>query len=287
MKNIIVLSIIAFVVIFCGACDKIDPPYREQHATDTSSTYKRKILVEDFTGQKCGSCPAAHRVLAYLTDTLYKGTIIPIAIHAGSMAVPDADFPINYRTTVGDQIFVDFDILYTPYGMVNRSYFNGDIVLLKESWASAIQYQLDSVVPYKISINPDCDFNTSSRIATITAETKFLENITAVLNICVYITEDSIVSKQEDYDHTPYLIPDYLHRHVLRGAAITGAYGEKLFNGSVASEQIITKTYQVYIDPAWNEKHCAAIIFIYEDQGTIQGKIHKEIQQAAEVKITE
>jgi hypothetical protein len=285
--NLLIPALLLFGIF--SACDKIDPPYLQQRQTDTddtSSTYKRMILVEEFTGQQCFNCPTTARLITKLMDSVYIGKLIPISFHAGGDAEPaPPTWPIDYTTSIGDQLYNDFGVQGTPAVAINRSYFNDEIIQYVDGWVSVIQYQLDSVVPYKLAINISSAYNEVSRQATIAVETEFLEDVSDELYLCVYVTEDSIVSKQQDSPST--FITNYVHRHVFRCAVNTGAYGEVILNGAAANKQKIVKNYSLNLDPGWNDDNCHIIAFIYADHGTTQGKVHKEVHQAAEAKVVE
>jgi len=145
MRYTILFASLLLFTIF--SCDKVDPPYTTQSQTpvDTGSTktYIQKVMVEDFTGHKCGTCPAAHRVLDDLVD-VYGEKLVPMAIHAGWFAQVTTDYPEDFQTTEGTTIFNDFNIQNTPFGMVNRTPYQGELVLTKDKWGSAIQNILDS-----------------------------------------------------------------------------------------------------------------------------------------------
>ncbi len=77
---------------------------------------KRTILLEEFTGMKCGYCPIGHKTCDQLAAK-YPGKCYHINIHAGSFAT---GIP-NYKTTDGNTLLsAFFDGDGYPSGMVNR-----------------------------------------------------------------------------------------------------------------------------------------------------------------------
>jgi hypothetical protein len=105
--------------------------------------------------------------------------------------------------------------------------------------------------------------------------------------LCIFMTEDSIIGKQEDYDlPPPYIVDNYVHRHVLR-CSLNGEYGTLLKKGIIEKNRVFRKCYTVTLTSTWNAPHCSAVAFVYADHGTESGKIHKEIQQVTEAKIIE
>ena len=112
--TVLFASLILFALF---SCDKVEPPYTTQTQTpvDTGATktYVQKVMVEDFTGHLCGTCPAAHRVLDDLVN-VYGDKLVPIAIHAGFFARTTTEYPEEFKTTEGTTIFDDFQIQDTP-----------------------------------------------------------------------------------------------------------------------------------------------------------------------------
>lgn len=264
MKNYIyLLSIFSLLVIF--SCDKIDPPYtnQSQNPIDTSHTkvYVQKVMVEDFTGHKCGTCPAAHRVLDGLVD-VYGDKLVPIAVHAGWFAQTTTDYPEDFQTTEGTAIFNDFNIQNTPFGMVNRTPYQGELVLTKDNWGAAIQNILDST---QLSVGIDIDnvYNSTSNNLDCNVKVTFLNNLSDTLSLAVYFTEDSIVSKQTDYEATPVDVENYIHKHVLRGS-LNGTYGEQIILGTAITGGTVDRQYSLSLDTSkYNMNNCYAIAFVF------------------------
>ena len=57
----------------------------------------RVVLIEDFTGQNCINCPAAHEVIEPL-QMQYPDNVVAVSIHAGAFGIPvdRTDFTTNY-----------------------------------------------------------------------------------------------------------------------------------------------------------------------------------------------
>ena len=134
MKNTIYTLIIGLFLF--SACDKIEGPYVELNNSQTvvddfpeldrSSVY-RKILMEEFTGHLCVNCPVGHAKISELAS-LFGDTLVPICIHAGTLANPAAGglFIYNFKTPEGDKFFQDFEVSEIPSAVVNRVKHGGD-----------------------------------------------------------------------------------------------------------------------------------------------------------------
>ena len=81
MNRYFSVAICVMLVLLLSACDEIAPPYKQSGGV-VVVTGEQKVLIEDFTGFRCGNCPSA----AETADNLYKaykGKIIVIGIHSG------------------------------------------------------------------------------------------------------------------------------------------------------------------------------------------------------------
>ena len=122
MRNII--TIFTIILAF-NSCETIDEPYLIDDGivpVDTTSSYVKKILIEDFTAHKCKYCPDAAREIEGLYE-IYKDQIIGMAIHPNNeLAYPNSAgtaFTYDFRTEAGSNIFnplikLKFAILKLP-----------------------------------------------------------------------------------------------------------------------------------------------------------------------------
>ena len=84
MKSNNLISAI-ILLISLVSCDIIDQPFIEDGnycGNDSVSFTIKKVLIEDFSGHKCGNCPRAKEQLDIL-ENKYCDHIISITIHSG------------------------------------------------------------------------------------------------------------------------------------------------------------------------------------------------------------
>jgi len=81
MKKLLALSSALLIVVIFNSCDKISAPYKKPIIIPAG---ERNVLVEDFTGHKCGFCPRATRA-AYDLKQSYGDRMIVLSVHAGSL----------------------------------------------------------------------------------------------------------------------------------------------------------------------------------------------------------
>lgn len=290
MKKIIYPVLILFALVF-SSCDYvsnvIEPSSNNGGGnTDTTKIY-RKVLVEDYTGHKCGNCPAAANELKKL-DSIYHGKIVPLAVHAGFFANINATYTTDFRTPEGTTFDTDFGVSVAgnPNGLINRSgYGTPDFIRAWTTWETALNPIVSQEADFKIEIANTYASGTKQVTSAITV--KALKALTGNYKLSVLIAEDSIISKQLDYSlpSGQQLVTDYNFMHVLRGS-LNSAYGEQAWNGSIASGANIVKTYSNFqLANNYIAKNCHIIAFIYNADNT--STTYREVLQAEMKRVTE
>ena len=217
MKNIITLF--SFILIITS-CDVVEGPYLIDDGgvtpVDTSTTtYVKKILIEDYTGHTCPNCPSAARELDAIHD-VYGDQIIGMALHVSTaFARPpsheDPKFQYDFRTKWGTDWDNFFGISNTglPRGMVNRIGYPNEHKLGKNEWLAAVLTELEKDIDFGISIAS----NITEGSGTITINTELLNTINGDYNLLVCLTESNIINWQKDGQND---VENYEHNHVLR-----------------------------------------------------------------------
>jgi hypothetical protein len=279
MKRILTLLLSAGIsaLIFSG-CDQVDPPYTNTNVDTTGSTpQSQKVLLEDYTGHKCGNCPRATRS-AYDLKAIYGDRLIILAVHAGFFAGTNIPpFTYDFKCTEGVQLDTDFGVSAAgnPNGLVNRRQVSGSYIIDYLDWGSQVSSILGSNPDSPVIIEIENSYNASTRELETTVNTEFMSSLSGSYTLTVYLAEDSIINWQKDYDVTPNDIPNYAHREVLRGS-MNGTYGTALSASSQGSTatNVFTKT----LDAGWDENHMTVIAFV-SDAST------KEIIQVQQTEI--
>jgi hypothetical protein len=279
MKNILLITIGVFLFI---SCDVIEKPFInieedltpvEFPALDPDTVY-RKLLFEEYTGHRCTNCPNAHDRVAALLIT-YGDTLIPIGIHAGSLAATNAEYPYDFTNPISVQLFNDFSIPFVPIAIVNRIKFS------QNSWGSPLsswQNHIDMVDRTKkyAAIQMINEFDNQTRELTAHAKVTILDQITDIVQLCFVIIEDDIVKPQL---RDGIRIPEYNHKHVLRGS-LNGNYGAQLtLDGIVEKDSAYQKAYKIsFENKDWNEDNCYVVVYLINMET-------KEILQVEHLKV--
>ena len=215
----VVLILLAIGIFFYPSCDIVEAPYMvENNNTIDTSSVKRKVLIEEFTGHNCSGCPAAADELSSLQN-VYENRVIGIAIHPTYLAsqlstftVPQGSqgaFSYDFRTKWGDEIGDLIGPLPSgiPLGSVNRV---GDLMGSSSSWGAVVQEELEKDAIFSIDIIS----NMISNSGTVSILIEALEDISEQHNVVICLTESKIINWQliEGIGN----VDDYEHNHVLR-----------------------------------------------------------------------
>jgi len=252
-----------FASAFFAGCDIIEPPYKQQ--SGQIGTAERKVLLEDFTGHTCVNCPTA-ALLSQNLKTIYGDKLIVMAVHAGYFARPQsAPFNTDYRSQAGeawDQFF-NISANGNPNALINRIRNNTFWHFPPGSWSTTVAEAMQGEASAKIELTTM--YNASSRRLDITAKTIFVSARQGSVKLQVCLVEDSLVSAQRNNDPnagaTP-VIPQYVHRHVLR-EAINGIWGDPILSNPQPGHSA-TKSYQLTLPSAYKAEHCSVVVFVYD-----------------------
>jgi len=277
-KHIITLFIIT-IILSSNSCDIIEGPYIINNDTTPidTSTYVKKVLIEDFTGHRCPNCPSAAEELAALQN-YYGDKVIGIAIHPSSQAfstpspLTSSSYTYDFRTEFGDDIDDVFELTTEglPRGMVNRVGFDTDHQLGKDEWSSAVQTELAKDPIFGITLSS----NVSSGNGTISVTVKALSNINLNkteeiedYNIVICLTENEIIEWQKD--NAAGDIEEYEHNHVLR-TILNSTFGESIGNSFVEGD-IWEKDYSVDITTLENINENYSLNTLFMGNGNCKG----------------
>jgi thiol-disulfide isomerase/thioredoxin len=283
MKKIILNSIvITLTSLILFSCDYVkdvrDPNF-------SVAGGNRKVLVEDYTGHKCGNCPAAADTLKYL-EHKYEGRIIPLAIHAGFFASVNSSYPTDFRTTDGNAYDSQFGISAAgnPNGLINRvGHGTGGFIKAYSVWESEVAQMLATTSKFELKIKNTFTLGSNNLNTSITV--KSLANNTGNYKLVVLLTEDSIIAEQLDYrlPSGSQQIPNYEFNHVLRGA-INSTWGDQIFvSGAVANDSIVKSFNNYTISGSYNPAKCHVIAYVYDADSN--SPTYYEVLQAEEAKV--
>lgn len=277
-----------FTVLFVAgvfvSCDEIEKPYLRDDTPGNGNgdgDAIQNVLIEEFTGHKCVNCPAAHDLLGNLKNE-YGDSLIIVSIHAGFFATPDNSgaYTTDLRTTAGEELHDAYGVSSYPSGMINRGKDQEETVLRKDIWNGRIKQQMGAST--KASLSIEYEFDAQTRNLSADVDIEFLDEVSGVYRLSVYITEDGIIAPQKNDNENVGPVPeimDYEHNHVLRGT-MNGTWGDPVSDKVVTTGTVYSLSYDDFAIPEeWNEANLSLIAFVYsqEDQSVLQAeKVHIE-----------
>jgi len=275
MNKYLFIFFLGTVALLISACDKIEKPYMKvNNNVDTAEcpipTFpafitKRKVILEEFTGHKCPNCPTG-ATTAHALLTTFGDQLTVVAIHAGYFATADnnGDFTANFSTPEGEALATNFNVTVNPIGIVNRTKYNSSYLINLGDWNTAISNIIN--LPAKMYLQTITQLKTPDTSFCIHTKVNFLQNMQGNFNLCVFITEDSIVAPQATNDVTNYpsgVISDYKHNHVLR-KVLGGTWGQSIATGQVYADSSLVKSFKLVPISGWKLSNCEVVSFVYD-----------------------
>lgn len=255
MKKIILFIALVLLAV---SCDVVNEPYLQNEAT--VGTFKKKIVLLDFTAINCVYCPNANKVSQALATLYGEENVILLGSHASTLAIPKKPEDVDLRSETSEELFSKFATPTTglPIGMVNQKFRNGVRLMNFGMW--------DKEIIEESYLEPDLDmdmalvYDEAESTVSITVNCDYLNKGSSDDNLCIYITEDSIVAPQKNNNE---VIHDYVHNHVLRGS-VTGSFGEQLKSGGAIAGEKLTKKYTYKIPAAFRHNKLRFIAFVQD-----------------------
>jgi len=274
------LLLLAIITLSFVACDDVEDPYEHLpkvsscQVTDSSQVIQktsdqdfgaRKLLLEEYTGIRCGNCPDMANIINSISAT-FGDSVIVVALQAytSSLSAPDDKHPIDLRNpalTVYDGSIQNGSTI--PYALVNDKSSNGKAgqgnvrsmseALLKDaSWHTSNKLKLSM----KSSFSQECN----SVLLEVNSEA--LADLPNGANLIVYLLENNMEAPQTQYNALTVEEfatwndenPEYpvkkkqKHKHVLR-AAYPSPWGEELFVSSTSAGTIANNVINFCIEP--------------------------------------
>lgn len=246
----------------------------------------KRVLIEDFTGQRCVNCPDATAVIEQLMDDYGADNIIAVGLYGGDMGYLNGK-PMPLTCDEAQWYYEYFNITGQPSVKVDR----GNTSLNLGEWPTYVRDRIQQKAP--LSLEVTCNYDEASRNVEITINADIVQNVTVdslgnviidspeVVNgkLQVWLTEDSIVSSQLKYvGKDAVMDSEYVHNHVFR-ASVNNLAGESfVLNRGETTKR--TFTYTVSED--WKPEDMSVVTFVFNDSGVLQAAKAPLIPKAEE-----
>ena len=250
---------------------KINPTDTTSEDTTAEAIAPNNILIEDFTGHTCGNCPDAARE-AKKIEGKYPGRVFVMGVHCSFFAkpknYPDGSFKEDFRIPAGEALDSKFGVSSAglPKGIINRGKFGTQnlAILGSTEWEGKVN-QLLAAESYGVKVNLVPSFSPGSRLVSVSSNLKFQKGFTGNLKMAMYVTEDSLVNWQKDYNPNfqPENNPNYVHMHVLRADLTTSNLSDVLNTSPIAVNETFSFSWSTSLQTKVKEKNCHVLMVIY------------------------
>jgi len=223
--------------------------------------FKKRVLIEDYTGTWCGFCPrVAHAIELTMAQT---DAAVPVAIHRPSSNPSDGNYdPYNYDTS---ELEATLAAAGYPKGYLNRTL----------RWTFPEPNNIAQAIALTQGENPKLGLALTPIVSgnniNLNVNVKFSKDFTGV-KLVVYVLENGLLYEQHNY--TDYyggvdVIEDYHHNHVLR-SILTPQLGEAISATDTTSGRTFTKSFNIYVPSnVANMANLEFVAFVLDASGKV------------------
>ena len=310
MKNLYqILFFLSGTVLLFTSCDKVDYPYEKvasinldttlypngtwddylanEYPTFTQNTNTNvNVLIEDYTGHKCLTCPNAADV-AHGVHLNNPNRVFVASIHSGPGTTSFQSANPNHTKYYTDHTNPDgiaygnefkngYGFFANPQGNVNRAKGNGLMFTLSGMWQSRADDIMNANV-LKANIQSVFNYYSSTNGGFLHVEIEKKTSEAINMNSVVYVIQDSLVDWQ--------LMPDnsdnefYVHRDKHLGSIDNNAFGVNAFTADAAAGDKVILDYSYKIPNGLDASNMHLLIYVYDtDTYEILQVIKQKIQ---------
>lgn len=225
----------------------------------------KNVLIEDFTGVRCGNCPKGHEAIEALVAD-HGSRMVPIATHGydfPQFTSPYSGFD-DFRTTFAAQIY---DIIGKPAGLPFASFDRTEFSSNTSGWIAAAENRMNTITPKANLSITNNQLDEAGKKFTALYRVSFCDSLNEDVFISIAFLESHIISKQLD-DHAGGTVDNYEHNHVLRTYPI---FASKL-NDALPVEKGRTWEKQFTFDAATvkNFNNGYAVLIVHKAKDILQ-----------------
>ncbi len=232
-------------------------------APEVSGYFKKRVLIEDYTGTWCGNCTRVAHAINLVADKTDKAVVV--AIHSGND-------PYNFAAIAPlKNLILPNSALALPVSRLNRM----------TKWTFPETTNTKEAVDLTGN-NSGLGLVMNSKIesGTLNVEVKinFAQANYSNLKLVLYLLEDKLIYKQfnyTDFFNAVNPILNFEHNHVLR-SSLTNILGDAITDNIVVN-QIITKNFNLLVPSnIANKENISFVAFVVgEDNKVINVRASK------------
>lgn len=224
--------------------------------------FRKKMLIEDYTGTWCGFCPR----VAWAIELVHQQTddAIAVAIHGPSSDPSNAGYdPYNFDAKELTDLL---NFSGYPQGYLNRM----------TRWKALQPNNIDQAIALTQGENPKMGLAITSTVEggniNMDVNVQFGKDFGNKLRLVVYVVENGLIYEQHNY--TDYydgvdVIEDFEHNHVLK-ACLTQLLGDDIDGTQTKLAQTYTRNFAVAV-PAniANAENIEFIAFVVDENNNV------------------
>ncbi|MBL4861618.1 MAG: Omp28-related outer membrane protein [Crocinitomicaceae bacterium] len=231
---------------------------------DNLTPQDRVLLMQEFTGVYCYTCPLAHYITSDLIQ-MYPNRIAAMNIHSHFYSIYDDPNVMgnlyDFRTEDGDSMVSMLGgVMSVPSAAFNMKLLAGEANITsnaRDNWMGYASNELST--PPKVNIEMATSFDNSTRNVKIVVKYHALEDLNENLYHSIAIVENDIIDKQ--FVDTA-VVNDYHHMHIFRDM-VTDAKAD--FIGITPTQgQVFIKVFNYTIPAEWNENNIDVISYVHQ-----------------------
>ena len=212
--------------------------------------FKKRVLVEDYTGTWCGWCPR----ISYAIEKLEEQTddAVIVAAHQGD--------PMQFSQITA--LMNAFGVTGFPTGIINRS---GSWSYPQPNNIGQVTAQLFEPANVGLAINSSINGDDLS----INIKAKIGSNYSS-LKLAVYVVEDKLIYDQQNY--TSYygggsVLENFNHHNVLR-ESLTNILGDQIPTASLVYGKVFEKDFSYKVPNNYNKSNIKIVSFVTTGEST-------------------
>lgn len=220
----------------------------------------KRVLIEDFTGQRCVNCVNGAATIEQIMETYGEENVIAVGLYGGALGsepLGGPPYPLTIEESEWYYAHWGIEGSPQPMAMIDR----GAIISNIADWPAAVRDRIQMQAP--VLLEASCNYDAASRQVEITVDADGVSAISGQLQ--VWLTEDSIVSKQSIPGQRE-MDEDYVHNHVFR-ATVNAPMGDAV---TIGVGERVTRTFTYTLKEDWVADNMSVVTFIYDDSGVLQ-----------------
>lgn len=231
---------------------------------------ERVVLIEEFTTEQCGNCPAAANTLSsYVHNPEYEGRIAVVCHHSGYYTDKfTTDFDKDYTW------FYNSGSTYAPAMMIDRNTVASTPVMQVSSQSLNRELANRYAKPAQLGllIEGDFDENNPDNLVIRVIGKNYTNTLCDNPTITLYLVENNIHSSTQSFGGS-----DFIHQHV--GRAVNSTWGVPV---EFDKDNTFEYYYTFNISSSWNKSNLEVIAAVHNKD--MSNPANWEVQNAAFLK---